>query len=331
MIGLTEAYDALTHWLGESHRPLILSHRRPDGDALGAMTALSRALRARGCEPLPTLFGAPPPRYGFLDPGAAWHDWEAQREILGEDCDGVIVVDTCALAQLEPAAQFLAGAPRTLVIDHHVTRDPLGTRAGDLRVFDETASATSLMIHEWARRANIALDAPLREALFVGIATDTGWFRFSNADARTLRAAADLLGDDLDGNRLYNLIYQQEPAAKLRLVSHVLSRMELHADGRLAVLFLRPADFEATGADDTMTEDLVNEPSRLGGVEATLLFTQEADDLVRVNFRSKSTLDVSELARRFGGGGHARAAGARLMGAWERNVPRVIAETIAAL
>jgi len=107
--------------------------------------------------------------------------------------------------------------------------------------------------------------------------------------------------------------------------------MELHADGRLAVLFLRPADFEATGADDTMTEDLVNEPSRLGGVEATLLFTQEADDLVRVNFRSKSTLDVSELARRFGGGGHARAAGARLMGAWERNVPRVIAETIAAL
>ena len=111
----------------------------------------------------------------------------------------------------------------------------------------------------------------------------------------------------------------------------MLGKLELKADGKLAVLYLRGADLEAAGADDTMTSDLVNEATRLADTEATLLFTEESDGTVRVNFRSKRELDVSALATRFGGGGHARAAGARLRGAWDAVVPRVITETIAAL
>jgi phosphoesterase RecJ-like protein len=168
-------------------------------------------------------------------------------------------------------------------------------------------------------------------ALFVGIATDTGWFRFSNADARTLRVAADLIEAGVDASGLYNTIYQQDSLPKVHLVARALAGLKLEADGQLAVMCLRQADFKATGADSTMTENLVNEATRLGSTEATLLFTEEPDGVIRVNFRSKRRLDVSELARRFGGGGHVRAAGARLRGEWDSVVPPVIAETIAAL
>jgi phosphoesterase RecJ-like protein len=328
----------ISEWLRESHRPLLVSHRRPDGDSLGALSAMNQALRTMGKEPEIALLDRFPPRYGFLrSADERWHLWEETREVLSREADGVIVLDTCSLSQLEPILPFLASGPRTLVIDHHVTRDEIGTRPGDLRVFDDTAGACCLILAEWIQQTGILANltptaaGALATALLTGVATDCGWFRFSNTDARVLRVTADLIDAGADIGRVYDLVYQQEPAAKLRLISRMLGGMRLLADGRLAVMELRVEDFAAAGADDSMTEDLVNEAARLRGTEATLLFTEEPGGGVRVNLRSKRTLDVSELARRYGGGGHARAAGARLNGQWEYVVPRVVAEVLDAL
>lgn len=328
----------ISEWLRESHRLLLVTHRRPDGDAIGALSAMNRALRALDKEPEIALLDRFPRRYEFLR-GAdeRWPLWEDAREVLAREADGLVVLDTCSLSQLEPILPFLASAPRTLVIDHHATRDEIGTRPGDLRILDDTAAACCLILAEWILHVGILANLPaaakstLSTALLTGIATDCGWFRFSNTDARVLRVAADLVDTGADIGRIYDLVYQQEPAAKLRLIARMLGGMRLLADGRLAVLELRTEDFAASGADDSMTEDLVNEAARLRGTEATLLFTEEPGGVVRVNLRSKRTLDVSELARRYGGGGHARAAGARLNGQWEDVVPRVIAEVLHAL
>jgi phosphoesterase RecJ-like protein len=146
-----------------------------------------------------------------------------------------------------------------------------------------------------------------------------------------MRMAADLVDAGADPSRIYAAIYYQDPPARLRLIAHMLGGLELKAGGRLAVMCLRQADFEATGSDSSMTSELVNEATRLAGTEATLLFVEEPNRTVRVNFRSKRELDVSALATRFGGGGHPRAAGARLRGEWDTVVPRVIAETTKAL
>jgi phosphoesterase RecJ-like protein len=146
-----------------------------------------------------------------------------------------------------------------------------------------------------------------------------------------MRLAADLVEAGADASRIHAAIYQQDSPARLRLIAHVLDHLELKAEDRLAVMYLRPADFAATGADNSMAHELVNEATRLACTEATLLFTEEPDRTIRVNFRSKRELDVSTLARRYGGGGHVRAAGARLRGEWDSVVPRVIAETIEAL
>jgi phosphoesterase RecJ-like protein len=319
-------FQSITTWFEQSRRPLVVSHERPDGDSFGAIAAVSLALQRRAAEPAAVLFEPLPARYAFLAPAATWYVWDEVRDVLAVECDALVILDTCALTQLESLGPFLQQAPRTLVVDHHATRDPIGTREGDLRLFDETASATCLILAEWIRSVGLELDELLATALFTGIATDCGWFRFSNTDARTMRMAAELVEAGADGGRIYHALEQQEPLAKLRLIAHMLNRLELKADGKLAVMYLRRADFEATGADSSMTENLVNEATRLGCTEATLLFTEEPDHTVRVNFRSKQRLDVSEIARRFGGGGHARAAGARLRGDWDAVVPRVIAE-----
>jgi phosphoesterase RecJ-like protein len=323
--------DSVTAWLAEYQRPLVISHQRPDGDSLGAMAAMAQALSRRGAAPVAALYEPLPRQYALLASQIKWYQWDEVRDVVTSDCDAVVILDTCALSQLEPVAAFLAQAPPTLVIDHHATRDSIGTRAGDLRVFDDTASATSLMVAEWIRGAGLELDEPLATALFIGIATDCGWFRFSNTDARTMRRATALVEAGADPSRIHSAIYQQDPPARLRLIAHMLDQLELKAEGKLAVMYLRPADFAATGADSSMTSELVNEATRLASTEATLLFTEEPDGTIRVNFRSKHELDVSALARRYGGGGHARAAGARLRGDWDRVVPRVIAETIGAL
>ncbi len=324
----TMQFDALDGWLRRCARPVLLSHQRPDGDALGALAATSLALAQRGLAPSVVLFDPFPERYGVLRDAVRWLSWDDVRDVLPRECDAVVILDTCALAQLEPAMKFLASAPETLIIDHHATRDAIGVRDGDLRCLDESASATCLILFEWLQHAGAALEGPLATALFTGIGTDCGWFRHSNTDARTLDAAARLAAAGVEINGLYRAIYERESAAKLRLVARVLTSIELLADGKLAVMRLRQADFDAVGADRSMTEDLVNEGGRLAGVEMTLLLTEEPDGRVRANLRSKQSCDVSVFASRYGGGGHTRAAGARVYGEWDRVVPRLIEEAV---
>ena len=292
---------------------------------------MTLALQDLGLDPRPVLSEPLPRRCALLADAVAWRFWEAERDALVADCDAWVILDTCTHSQLEALAGHLPRAPRTAVLDHHPTRDEIGTRPGDLRLFDETAGAACLLIHEWMRTVGLPLRPSIATALFVGIATDSGWFRFANTDARMLRAAAELADAGAAAPAVYRAIYEQDPPARLRLIGRMLDTLELHADGRLAVMKLRRSDFAAAGADQSMTEDLVNEAGRIAGLEAIVLFTEEPNGGVRVNFRSKRVLDVAALAAQFGGGGHARASGARPAGPWDEVVAQVVAAAQAAL
>ncbi len=329
----------LDGWLRGRRRVIVLTHARPDGDALGAAAGIAHAAESAGALAEVALFDPLPARYEFLRSAARWTQWtDAHRDTLkqgrAQDAfDGVAIVDTCASAQLTPAADCLPTAPPILVVDHHRTRDPIAERPGDLVWIDESAGAASLLVTEWleTRLGSTAWRPEVALALFVGIATDTGWFRHSNADARVFAAASRLIAHGVHPSELYEQLYQNDALPRLRLVARMFSNLELRADGRLAVLQLRATDFLAAGADESATEDLVNEANRLAGLEALLLFVERPDGAMRVNFRSRHTLDVAALARTFGGGGHARAAGARPPGTWDAVVPAVIAATEAAL
>lgn len=313
----------MTDWLRRFRRPLVLTHQRSDGDAVGSICAAALAMRKLDLDPIGMLFEPIGARYRFLQPLIEWRDWSVDGAKLAQSADCVVIVDTCATAQLEPAVAFLSSAPPILVVDHHATRDAIGVRDGDLRVIDATAGAAALLIAEWVAAAGIRADSRIATALLTGLATDTGWFRFSNTDARLMRAAADMLAAGADVNKLYNAIQEQEPYEKIRLTARLLASLRLEMNGALAVMQLRESDFAASGADASMTEELVNEANRVATVRATALFIEQPGGRVRVNLRSKNAIDVAKIAREFGGGGHANAAGARIEGGWDDVVARV--------
>ncbi len=323
-------WSAVTSWLARREKPLLVTHRRPDGDALGAAAGLALALRQMGQKPAIALFEAFPARYRFLGIEQDCRAWDARADFV-RNADALVILDTCSFSQLEPLADFVRQAPPTLVIDHHATRDDIGGRAGDLCLIDPVASAASLLVTEWLMAENRPISTTQATALLTGLATDCGWFRFSNTDARTLRAAAALVEAGANASEIYAAVYQQEPVQKLRLIGRMLAGLELLDNGRLCVLRLHQADFAAAGATQNMTEDVINEAVRLEGVEVTVLFSEQPDGVVRVNLRSRRRTDVAEVAREFGGGGHARAAGARVTGKTAEVEARVIATVLAAM
>jgi phosphoesterase RecJ-like protein len=317
-VDFRRATRAVANW----QRVLLLTHERPDGDALGSLAALADLLQAQGKQPVAMIFGEVPPRYAPLMQGALLQPWSPLSAAeAAESYDGLILTDTAARNQLLPAAAVIDGATLPLVVvDHHVTRD----LQGDCQLIDAQASSASLIVAEWAAEADWPLSARAASWLFIGMATDTGWFRFSSTDARTLALAARLLSAGLHPDRIYQTLYLSDSPARLRLIASMLGGVTLHAGGRLAVSRVTVEMMAAAGATSHDLEDLVNETQRLGQVDSSVFLVERSDGPVKVSLRSKGLVDVAEVARRFGGGGHRRAAGARIAGSLAAIEERVV-------
>ncbi len=337
-LNFAEAAKTIATW----RRPLLISHTKPDGDAIGALIAMRMLLCSPGVEPRAVLFDDLPRRYEFLERFGRCLRFGTDIK-LDElaDIDGIIVLDTCSYSQLEPVAEWLRSATVTkLVVDHHATRDDLA----DLYLIDDSAAATCLILYDWMQAACWPIRPETAVALYVGIVTDTGWFRHCNTDGRVLAAAADLVRRGARPHELFDHLYQQESKARFRLRVEACHRLELRAGGRLAIMTLPAGIFEQCGAVLADTEDLVNEPLRLGSVVVSIILVEQGDGVIRVGFRSRQPaeapdsagadipdIDVAAIAQGFGGGGHRRAAGARLTGALDQVQDRVIAQVEAAL
>jgi len=309
---LHQAKQLIADW----RRVALFSHEKPDGDAIGSLVAMRATLRQLGLSADAILLDPLPDRYDFFLEGGP-------LPVLGKDIrledlaayDAAIILDTCSYSQLRPIADWLRTTPiPKLVVDHHSTRDDIG----DLQLVDEPAAATCLVLYDWFRTVGWPIREEAARALFVGIATDTGWFRHSNTDDRAFGVCADLVAHGVQSNAAFQALYQRESSARLRLLGAALGSLELRSDGRLAIMTIDPNAFAACSASQSDTEDLVNEPLRIASVVVSLLFVETGDGVVRINFRSKAgaspNVDVADLAKSLGGGGHRRAAGARISG-----------------
>ena len=287
-------------------RFLLTTHIRPDGDGIGSMQALARVLRQQGKDVQTVIASTYPPRYAFLDPDKRIERSAAPGERWRNN-DVVIVLDTGTWNQLDGFGPFLRDlSAAKVVIDHHMTQDDLGA----VRFVDTTAEATGRLVYE----AIQALGAPLSEAandLFVAIAMDTGWFRHSNATAKTFALAEKLVAAGARPESLFEHLFEQSTLPRLKLTGMVLERLQVVCDGRVAYTEIRRSDYAATGATPQDTEDLVNYTRSLEGVEVGLLFMEQPRGGIKVSFRSRAC-DVSRVAEQFGGGGHRLASGAIL-------------------
>jgi phosphoesterase RecJ-like protein len=300
--------------INRSTSVLITTHTKVDGDAAGCCVALSEALSALG-KTAQVLFLSPLPQwYGFLfaDPVPVLGKDLSKEQLLQGTLGGfdlVIIVDTNSHSQLPAFDEYLRQAhPPVLVIDHHKTADGLG----DVELVDSTAAAASAVVLDLFKFAHWLVTPKIAQALFTGVATDTGWFHFNNTDSAVFRACEELADLGANPSQIYHNIYQSFSPQRFRLMTAMQNTLELHFDGRFATQHLSRQDFKTTGAKDEDTENLIDECQRIASVEVAALFVELPDGRIRCALRSRGPVDVCKIAAKFDGGGHTSAAGAYL-------------------
>jgi phosphoesterase RecJ-like protein len=318
-----EAMDVMRGW----DRVWIIAHAHADGDAIGSLIGARAGLRTVARDVTAFVFEPITRRYEFLvadDPLQVWDDESAKATRP----DGLVLVDTCSRSQIEPFHSVLDSLSAPIVVfDHHKTRD-IEAAVG---LFDESAAAASLLIAEWAEANEITFDHATNLALFAGLSSDTGWFRYENADRRAFETAGRMIERGVHPDELYRRLYCTDRPQRLAMLARIFDTLELHADGRIATAYYTQEMMKKSGAKSGDLEELVSEIGRIGSIVTWALFSEQEDGRVRVNLRSKDTVDVAALAARLGGGGHARAAGARMSGSIEDAKLQIVRELTADL
>ncbi len=303
----------------EAERIAVFAHTKVDGDALGSMLALKRAI-----EPLEKqvdIFVSGPAEPNLLSLAGHTPYRRVEEDPPGNDYDIALVVDTGAWSQLEPVQEWLKRHyDRLIIIDHHARGD--GDIAPSRHVNPHKASTCQLIL-KLCDELGVPLtggQSSVAEALFIGIATDTGWFRYDNAQQEVFTDAARLLGAGVDKSRLYQIIEETQRPHRLALEAKALASLQYACGGTVAIMAIGPDDFKTTGASVEDLTGLVNAPLIVGDVRVSILLAQHEPNVTKISFRSKPAapgvaegfVDVNALAHNFGGGGHVHAAGARL-------------------
>jgi phosphoesterase RecJ-like protein len=315
--------------LARSHQKfLIMTHVRPDGDALGSEVGLACALRQIGKAVRVAVASDLGPRYEFANTVSTPIERFRAPGDEYRDTDAIIVVDTGTWSQLGDFGPFMRSMDcAKAVIDHHRTQDDLG----GLRFLDTTAEAAGRLVYDATMALGVPLTTEAANAIFLALATDTGWFRHSSVEPRTFALAEELVRAGAKPTPLYDAVYAASTLARMRLLGRALDRMQTAAGGRIVHTEVRLADYAETGAVPPDTEDLINYPRAVAGVEIALVFIEQKDGGTKVSFRGKEAHDVGTLAEKFGGGGHKMAAGATVARPLAETRTAVLQAAIAAL
>jgi phosphoesterase RecJ-like protein len=300
-------FDRFRDFIDRHAEFLIVSHVDPDGDALGSCLALQWALGDMGKETVTANESPVPANLRFL-PG--WESVRLARDLIGP-YRGVFVLDCPSLDRVGPAAMRLV-APDAAVacVDHHAGNDGFG----DPRLVNVQASATAELIHDILDACGLPITPEIAGCLYAGIVSDTGAFRFINTTPRALRLAARLVERGADPSRTAEALYGQKTAGSLRVLGMALASLESRAGGQVAAMTITREMFVRAEAVPEEADGIVQYAKSLLGAKVGVLIQEPAPGEVRISFRSDGTVDVNEVAGRFGGGGHKNAAGARLRG-----------------
>ncbi len=302
----TNPADAVRR-LKEAYRVLITCHRNPDGDSLGSELGLAEMAASFGVQAVIVNRDHTPANLANL-PGA---DRIQVADELPEDFpsayDLVITVECPGLDRT--GYEGLTRVP-ILNIDHH----PANPAYGVVNFLDEASPAVGEMVWLMYVEAGLAPSADAATNLFVALSTDTGDFRYSNATGRAFRAAAEMVDAGARPARVANWVHNHRSLASVKLLGEALQTLRIMCGGKLAVITADQGAFERAGAGPEDTEEIVNIPRSIAGVEAVAYFKQWEDGTVRVSLRSRGDVDVRAVAESFGGGGHVNAAGCAVQG-----------------
>lgn len=310
--------DEALRFLREHDDFLIVSHVQPDGDAISSTVAVRWLLDRLGKRSLMINEGRVPPRLEFLPYAGEIVNYGERKP--DRRFRAVVAVDCADLSRIGLVHELFEEPCALLNIDHHPTNDGFGT----VNLLRQDAAATAEILFELIEHAGLALDADAATAIYTGLLTDTGGFRYSNTSPNVMAAASKLLTAGVDAYQLADRLLERMTMPQLKILQRGLSRLRFTDDGRVGWLYIEPADLEETGASGEDLEGLVNYARNIDGVEVGMLFKGMDDGSVKVSFRSAGKADVAAIAQQFGGGGHIRAAGCRLDMPLDEAMPLVV-------
>jgi len=304
---------------------LVLTHYRPDGDAVGSQLTVAILLKQLGKQVEAWNDDPVPVKFRFLPHS----DIVTRPPDAPKDFDVVIAVDTSTWQRVGTAGQRIGQRKAFVNIDHHVSNE----KFADINWVVPEAPATGQIIFDLIRRGGFNLSLDIATCLYAAIATDTGNFTYTNTSAASLRAAADLVETGVNVGDLCRHIYESYPYARVQLLQMALADLTMADHNRIAYYWLTNDMFQQSGAKREDTEGLIDYARSIQGVLVAVLFEETPETgKIRMSFRSKHPkVDVNSIARHFGGGGHREAAGARITGVPQEIEAKVVAAISAAI
>jgi len=298
--------DRILQAVRESRTFCIVGHIRPDGDCVGSQLGLALALKAEGKKVLCWNEDPMPEKYAFLDPDGLF---EKPRPGVQFDC--VIAADAASFERLGNVGPCVAQRNILINIDHHASN----TRYGDLNWVSAREPSSGELVLRLMKIAKWPITRPIANCLFTAISTDTGSFQYPTTRPGTFHAGAELVTRGADLATVCDEVYQSYPLSRARLLKHVYSHFRLTDRDRIAYFWLKQADFARAGCKGDDTEGLIDHIRAIAPVVVACVFEELEPELTRISLRSKDDkVNVSDIAARFGGGGHHAAAGARIAG-----------------
>ena len=300
-INLNKVIELIEH----ANNILILGHVNPDGDCIGAMTAMTLGLTsikknvtAWAEEPIPL-------KYRFIK-----NVFEKPRQNIVNDFDLIIVLDTAVQTRVGVPFDFSVVKQTVLSIDHHVANENTFSYVYG----DQSQAATACIVFDILKKLNIEITKPIAEAIYTGILTDTGCFSYSNTDIRTFEISLELMKAGINPSEISSIIYNSFSKEYLSILAEALSTIELVADNRGAIMYVSAEMIKNQGLETFDTEDFVNYPRSIITVDVACMLTELPNsELLRLSLRSKTPdVNVRKLAIKFNGGGHKCASGAKI-------------------
>jgi bifunctional oligoribonuclease and PAP phosphatase NrnA len=300
-------HDQVLHELRQADKLLLTTHENPDGDALGSLLAMHRMLEQLGKDSLmfmsPDEFPLPWEYRGFSFDGlvGAPPADVSERTIVFLDCGNI---DRMPVDFLQEDGLHI------LNIDHHHDN----TRFGTVNLVCPMASCTAEIVWRLSKELDVEITPGIADALYVGLVTDTGRFMYENTSADAHRMAAELIEAGVHPHQVYRRLWEDLPFRRLQLLQRALASVERHDDGAVTIAHLVKRDYEETGALETDSEGVVDHMRAVEGTRVAVLvrelLSEDREGIRKVSLRATDgSVDVSKVAREFGGGGHPQAAG----------------------
>ncbi len=298
---------------------LIVAHVNPEGDSLGSQLAMAMLLEGMGRKFAIVNHDRVPAHYRFL-PRA---DLIGQKKCLKRrHFDAALVLDCPSLARTGNVKDAVKKTGYIINIDHHVSNENFG----DVNWVEKNTSSAGEMVYRLYKKMKRKITPPAALCLYISILTDTGSFNYSNTSGATHEIVSELLGYGIEPYDISKRIYGNKTYAGIKLLGKSLSRLRLVSGGRVAYLVVSRKLFRETGTKPAACEDFINFARSIRGVEVAIFFREDIQEkgLFHVSFRSTKDADVNKIAAFFGGGGHKRAAGCTLHGAFEEVKKKVL-------